>query len=199
MIKIIIVCIITLLILGIVEKNKNERNLEKIPIRVNVNGIRGKSTATRLITGVLTEAGYKTIGKTTGTAARMIYWDKEEEKHVIRGVQGANIKEQIKVINEAAQLGAEALVCECMAVNPEYQEVYQSQMIQANICVIVNVLEDHLDLMGPTLDQIAQAFSTTIPQNGYLITIDGPYRKYFEKEAKKKNTKVIIADNSKIG
>lgn len=195
---IIIICIVILLTLGVAEKNKNEKNIEKIPIRINVNGIRGKSTATRLITGVLTEAGYKTIGKTTGTAARMIYWNKEEEKQVIRGIQGANIKEQIKVIDEAAQLGVEALVCECMAVNPEYQEVYQEQMIQANICVIVNVLEDHLDVMGPTLDQVAQAFSKTIPNNGWLITVDGPYRRYFEEEAKKKNTKIIVADNSKI-
>ena len=49
-----------------------KRNVEKIPIRVNINGIRGKSTVTRLITSILTEAGYKTVGKTTGTAARMI-------------------------------------------------------------------------------------------------------------------------------
>ena len=95
-------------------------------------------------------------------------------------------------------MGVDALVCECMAVNPEYQEVYQEQMIKANICVIVNVLEDHMDVMGPTLDQVAQAFSKTIPHNGFLITVDGPYREYFEEEAKMKNTKVIIADNSKI-
>ena len=40
-----------------------KRNVEKIPIRVNINGIRGKSTVTRLITSILTEAGYKTVGK----------------------------------------------------------------------------------------------------------------------------------------
>lgn len=128
----------------------------------------------------------------------MIYWNQDEEKKVVRGIQGANIKEQIKVIAEASYMGVEALVCECMAVNPEYQEVYQEQMIKANICVIVNVLEDHMDVMGPTLNQVAQAFSKTIPNNGWLITVDGPYRGYFEEEAKKKNTKVIIADNSKI-
>lgn len=194
----VIICIIIILGLGIREKRSNDKNISQIPIRVNVNGIRGKSTATRLITGILTEAGYKTIGKTTGTAARMIYWDQEEEKAIVRGIQGANIKEQIKVIDEAAKLGVEALVCECMAVHPDYQAVYQEQMIQANVCVIVNVLEDHLDVMGPTLDQVAQAFSKTIPENGFLITVDGPYRQYFEEQAALKNTKVIIADNKKI-
>ena len=175
-----------------------KRNVEKIPIRVNINGIRGKSTVTRLITSILTEAGYKTVGKTTGTAARMIYWFQDDEDIIVRQPQGANIGEQLKVLQKAADLNAEALVCECMAVNPDYQKVFQFRMLEANIVVIVNVLEDHLDVMGPTLDQIAQAFGVTIPYNGFLITIDCAYTNYFKQIAKERNTKVIIADNSKI-
>ena len=175
-----------------------KRNVEKIPIRVNINGIRGKSTVTRLITSILTEAGYKTVGKTTGTAARMIYWVQDDEDIIVRQPQGANIGEQLKVLQKAADLNAEALVCECMAVNPDYQKVFQFRMLEANIVVIVNVLEDHLDVMGPTLDQIAQAFGATIPYNGFLITIDCAYTNYFKQIAKERNTKVIIADNSKI-
>ena len=164
-----------------------KRNVEKIPIRVNINGIRGKSTVTRLITSILTEAGYKTVGKTTGTAARMIYWFQDDEDIIVRQPQGANIGEQLKVLQKAADLNAEALVCECMAVNPDYQKVFQFRMLEANIVV-----------MGPTLDQIAQAFGTTIPYNGFLITIDCAYTDYFKQIAKERNTKVIIADNSKI-
>lgn len=126
-----------LLILGILEKHRNEKNIRSIPIRVNVNGIRGKSTATRLITAILTEAGYRTVGKTTGTAARMIYWDREEEKPIKRKPRGVSLVEQLKVIDEAASLGADALVCECMAVRPEYQKVYQHQMVKATLTVIV--------------------------------------------------------------
>ena len=175
-----------------------KRNVEKIPIRVKIIGIRGKSTVTRLITSILTEAGYKTVGKTTGTAARMIYWFQDDEDIIVRQPQGANIGEQLKVLQKAADLNAEALVCECMAVNPDYQKVFQFRMLEANIVVIVNVLEDHLDVMGPTLDQIAQAFGATIPYNGFLITIDCAYTNYFKQIAKERNTKVIIADNSKI-
>ena len=175
-----------------------KKKIKKIPIRVNINGIRGKSTVTRLITSILTEAGYKTVGKTTGTAARMIYWFQDDEDIIVRQPQGANIGEQLKVLQKAADLNAEALVCECMAVNPDYQKVFQFRMLEANIVVIVNVLEDHLDVMGPTLDQIAQAFGATIPYNGFLITIDCAYTNYFKQIAKERNTKVIIADNSKI-
>ena len=77
-----------LLILGIREQLAQKRNVEKIPIRVNINGIRGKSTVTRLITSILTEAGYRTIGKTTGTAARMIYWFQDDEDIIVRKPQG---------------------------------------------------------------------------------------------------------------
>ncbi|MGN0422549.1 MAG: poly-gamma-glutamate synthase PgsB [Lachnospiraceae bacterium] len=187
-----------LLCLGIIEKRRNEENIKSIPIRVNVNGIRGKSTATRLITAILNEAGYKTIGKTTGTEARMIYWDKEEEKVIQRKPRGVSLVEQLKVISEAAKLGANALVCECMAVKPEYQKVYQHQMVKANLTVIVNVLEDHLDEMGPTTQQIAEAFSETIPYNGSVVIPDCEFTDLFIQIAEERHTKYYIIDDSEI-
>ncbi|HLR78989.1 MAG TPA: poly-gamma-glutamate synthase PgsB [Bacillota bacterium] len=184
--------------IGIYEKKRHQKNVDAIPIRVNINGIRGKSTVTRLVTGILKEAGYRTVGKTTGTDARMIYSHTSEEKQIIRKPQGPNIGEQKEVVKEAADLNAEALVSECMAVNPDYQIVFQNELIQANIGVIVNVLEDHMDVMGPTLDEIAEAFTATIPYDGHLIVSDSPYTPYFGHIAKQRNTKMIVADNSKI-
>lgn len=180
------------------EKNKNDKNIENIELRVNVNGIRGKSTITRMITSILSEANIKTLGKTTGTAPRMILDQSEYEVEIVRPPRGVNIIEQLKVIDYASKHGYEALVCECMAVNPNYQRVYQEKMIQANVGVIVNVLEDHLDVMGPTLDEIALAFKSTIPYNGLLIISESPYVGYFSKIAKRRNTKVIVARESDI-
>lgn len=188
----------TLWLLGIWEKRKHQKNIDSIPIRINVNGIRGKSTVTRLITGIMIEAGYKTVGKTTGTAARMIYWDREEEKPIKRRPEGPNIREQKVVVAEAAGLGAECLVSECMAVNPDYQIIFQEQMLQANVGVIVNVLEDHMDVMGPTLKEVAEAFTATIPYNGHLIISDGPFVNYFKRVARQRNTQVHVAQESRI-
>ncbi|MBM7703093.1 poly-gamma-glutamate synthase PgsB [Metabacillus iocasae] len=197
MILIIVSCLF-LLSYGAWEYRKHLKKLHSIPIRVNINGIRGKSTVTRLITGIVKEAGYKTVGKTTGTQARMIYWNTSEEEPIIRRKEGPNIGEQRRVVNEVADLGAEALICECMAVQPDYQITFQNQLIQAKVGVIVNVLEDHMDVMGPTLDEVAQAFTATIPYDGHLVTIESEYLEYFKEIAKKRNTKVIVADNSKI-
>ena len=197
-IVIVLLILAGLCIQGVLEQNENERNLKKIPIRVNVNGIRGKSTATRLISAVLANAGYNNIGKTTGTSPRMIYGNSRAEKEIIRRPRGVSIGEQISVINEAAMKKVDSLVCECMAVNPEYQSIYQNKMIKANIGVIVNVMEDHLEEMGPTTKQIAEAFTSTIPFNGKLIINEGEYTNFFKRVAKKRNTEVFVADESEI-
>src|SRR5699024_1823246 len=126
---------------------------------------------------------YKTIGKTTGTSARLIYWDTAEEEPIKRRPEGPNIHEQKMVVKKASQLGAEALVSECMAVNPDYQIIFQDTLLQANIGVIVNVLEDHMDGMAPTLDNVAEAVTATIPYNVDLIVYESPYVDYFTKEA----------------
>lgn len=190
--------IFLLLFLGIREKKRHQRNINALPIRVNINGIRGKSTVTRLITGIISEAGYKTVGKTTGTQARMLYWFDQKEEPIKRRIEGPNIREQMTVVKKAVEYKADALVSECMAVNPDYQVVFQNEMLQANIGIIVNVLEDHMDVMGPTINEVAQSFIATIPYNGHLIINESPFVAYYKKIAKERNTKVLVCDVTRI-
>lgn len=195
---ILLVPLFAVMYLGWREKNKNAEALKKIPVRINVNGIRGKSTVTRLIFSILREAGYHVIGKTTGSATRMMFWDQKEETIIQRPPSGPSIVEQLSVIQNSADYGAKALVCECMAVRPDYQETYQHDMLQANITVIVNVLKDHLDEMGPTTTQISWAFAKSIPKNGTLVVSDDRFLPYFKKEAAKLGTRVIVFDENKV-
>ncbi|KHE72779.1 poly-gamma-glutamate synthase PgsB, partial [Halobacillus sp. BBL2006] len=106
--------------------------------------------------------------------------------------------EQMKMVKKVVDRKADAFVSECMAVNPEYQRVFQERLVKANITVIANVIEDHLDVMGPTLDDIAEAFSSTIPENGYVVIPETPYQEYFEKIAAKKGSQVVVADESTV-
>ncbi|MBM7631628.1 poly-gamma-glutamate synthase PgsB [Geomicrobium sediminis] len=192
------IILVGLLGLGIYEKRKHQVEVNKVPLRINVNGSRGKSTVTRLIAGVLMEDGIKTVGKMTGTAARMFYWDTDEERPIKRRPEGANIREQKGAMKEAADRGAEAFVSECMAVAPDYQRVLQENWMQANITVIVNVVEDHMEVMGPTLDHMVDAYKETIPYNGKLIISPSPYVEYFKIEARKRNTEVFVADTDAV-
>ena len=61
------------------EKILHEKRLKRIPIRIHVNGTRGKSTVTRLIAASLRRVGIRTLAKTTGTIPRLILPDGKEE------------------------------------------------------------------------------------------------------------------------
>lgn len=186
------------LTIGIRERQNMNRNIRKIPNRILVNGIRGKSTVTRLVMGILKEDNRRVAGKTTGTSPRLFYWDRHYEEPIVRSLQGANISEQKTITQQVARRSVDAFVTECMAVNPDYQSTFQEHFVQSGITIITNVIEDHLDVMGPTLDQIASAFASTIPHNGHLIIAPNNYEDYFKKIAQERNTKVHVADPKAI-
>lgn len=145
-----------------------------------VNGIRGKSTVCRLIDAGLRNSGYKVYTKTTGTLPMVI--DVNNHEKIINRLGPANIREQLKIMRDAKKQNAEILVIECMAVNPELQEIVQQKMVNADIVVITNVREDHIGEMGDTLDELAYAFSKTLPKKGKFIINNDEYLKIYQKE-----------------
>ena len=64
----------------------------------------------------------------------------------------------------------DALVIECMALKPEYQEVSERMIVRSNIGILTNVREDHQDVMGETLPEIARSLLSTCPRDGILVT-----------------------------
>ena len=161
--------VLALLLLYLLRENRrHEHNLAQLSLRIHVNGTRGKSGVTRLIAGGLRAGGRKVVAKTTGTAAQLILPDGSEEPLQRRGP--ANIRENIGLINKALALGADTIVFECMALQPELQNFCERRLIKSHIGVITNVRADHEDVMGKGLANIAAALANTIPQNGTLVT-----------------------------
>ena len=183
---------IIFLIWGIVEQVNHQKRANSIPIRIHVNGTRGKSTTTRLIAAGLREAGFKVLAKTTGTLPRLILEDGAEIPIKRRG--NPNIIEQLKIFKEAAKRKADALIVECMAISPELQWVSERKMVKSTIGVITNVREDHLEDIGPGLDRVAESLKLTIPQGGALVTAEKEYFSLFKEQAEKLKTKIIQAD-----
>lgn len=186
--QLVIIIGVALFVAGVCENILHQRNLKKIPIRILVNGTRGKSSVTRLIAGALREAGYVTIAKTTGSMASIILEDGSEAP--VRRPHGPRLTEQIGLAKLAKIHKADALVVECMAVRAESQMVMQRQLVRATIGVITNVRVDHVEEMGPSLGETAAALSLSIPKDGTLITTE----KRFEKSARR----VVVVDPSEI-
>ncbi len=186
---VLILLFIIVWVAGRKEQIRHFKHIGEVPIRIHVNGIRGKSTVTRLIGGALREAGLKTLTKTTGKGARIIDPDGNETPIARKGKP--NIREQIDIMKIAVHEGIRALVIECMAVHPELQRVAERKMIQSTIGVITNVRTDHLDVMGPTLEDVARSLCNTIPRNGIVVTAENNYLYIIEEQAKKVGAKVI--------
>ena len=182
---------------GIVERRRHRRNLALIPTRVVVNGIRGKSSITRLCAGALRGGGLLTVAKTTGTAARFITPD-GEERPVPRKFGLANIVEQIGIVAEAVAFAPDALVIECMAVTPDLQEVNQREMIRASVCVISNVREDHLAEMGPTLEDVARSMSRSMPFGGICVTAEQELVHVLREEAGRRDCRLVEVDPDSV-
>lgn len=168
---VILILILLLLCYGALEYRAHQRNLHSISIRIHVNGTRGKSSVTRLIAATLRAGGYKTFAKTTGTLPRIID-DKGLEVPVLRAVYMPNIIEQVKIIRYMAKRHPDAIVIECMAVQPEYQWICEHRMIKATIGVITNCRADHLREMGPTLENVTRSLLNTLPDRGIAFTAE---------------------------
>ncbi|WP_432157345.1 poly-gamma-glutamate synthase PgsB [Streptomyces sp. bgisy153] len=184
---------VSLLVAGIVEQRRHYAALHAIPSRVLVNGIRGKSSITRLCAGALRGGDLVTVAKTTGTAARFIHPDATEEP-VYRKFGIANVVEQIGIVRRAAAYRPDALVIECMAVMPALQEVNQSKLIRSTIGVLCNVREDHLAEMGPTLDDVARSLCRSMPEDGICVTAEKERFHILQEEADARNCRLIYAD-----
>ncbi len=187
-------CIFTF---GIIEQRRHDANLKAIRARILVNGIRGKSSITRLCAGALRGGELRVVAKTTGTAARYIWPDGSEEP-VYRKFNIANVVEQIGIVRRAAVEDPDALVMECMAVQPALQEVNQKKLLRSTIGVVSNVREDHLEEMGPTLEDVARSLSRGMPVEGVCVTAESEMFGVLKEEANRRRCRLVYADPDSV-
>ena len=193
---VLVILLVSFVIYGAIEFYRHQTVLFSIPIRIHVNGARGKSSVTRLIAAGLRAGGIKTIAKTTGSAPRII--DNKGDDHIIHRIRAASIGEQIKLIKEFSKQKPKAIVMECMAVQPEYQWVTEQKMMRSSIGVITNVRPDHLDEMGPTEEDVAKSLCNSIPTNGTLITAEEKHKSILQSVANSNKSDIIFSDESTI-
>jgi poly-gamma-glutamate synthase PgsB/CapB len=181
---------------GLAESHLHRRRLAKIPYRIHVNGTRGKSGVTRLIAAGLRAGGIRTCAKTTGTLARMIMPDGSE--HPVFRPGRANVIEQIRIVKAAVAHQAEALVIECMALQPHLQSLCELKLVKSTHGVMTNARADHLDVMGPTERDVALAMAATVPVGGKFFTAEQKHLDVFCSAAADRKTQVYAVDDEHI-
>lgn len=192
------------------KERRHVARMQQLDYNIHVNGIRGKSTVTRMLGGVLREAEVPTISKTTGTYACVI--DADATEHPIKRTGPANINEQYKFLEQwlTQHNGARhsrhdraeirGLVVECMAVRPKYQNICQNVILRSPLTVITNVRLDHQEEMGDTLEEIAESLCNTVPDHGTVITAerDPKIIDVMRRITHQRGSKLIVAEYSEL-
>ncbi len=190
-------CLLLLVVFGLAERIATGRARGAVPIRIHVNGTRGKSTVTRLVAAALREAGIPTLAKVTGTSPRLVLPDGSERTIVRRAP--ASIREQAWLLRRARRVGARAVVVECMAIRPELQWISEREMVRATIGVITNVRLDHTEVMGDSLDEIARSLASSVPRAAVLVTGERRFEEVLRARCEALGTRMIVATRASRG
>lgn len=169
----LLVPLVLLLLAGLAERALHVRRLRTIPIRILVNGTRGKTSTTRLIAAALNHGGVPAMAKCTGSDPREILPDGTEQQ--TQRPQGARITELFGFIKRAQALGVRAVVVECMAVLPETQQALSRHLVQPTITVITNAMADHIEELGETHAETARGLQWSLYPGTRLVTDEAYY------------------------
>ncbi|HKA13954.1 MAG TPA: poly-gamma-glutamate synthase PgsB [Myxococcota bacterium] len=190
----LLLVVLVLVGLGALEYSRLVRQRNSIRIRIHVNGTRGKSSTVRLIAAALRAHGVRTYAKTTGSLPRLIAPDGSELPVFRPGL--TNVIEQLRMIAIAAEDRADAVVLECMALEPRLQALCELRILRSTHGVISNAWPDHLDVMGPTTRDVAEALLGTCPANGVLFTGEREHLALFERACADRHTRLVCVGDA---
>ena len=180
----------------IIEYLLHRRVLASIGIRIHVNGTRGKTSVARLIAAGLRAGGMGVCAKTSGTLASVT--DVQGNEFPVFRLSQPNIIEQMRVMRRVAKLKPDAVVFECMALQPRFQALTESHMIRSTHGVITNARRDHLDIMGPTGRHVAIALAGSTPLNAKLFTAEQRHLDVFAAAAADRNSELVPIDGTQV-
>jgi len=188
--------LIIFILCGRIEWVRHIYNVKLIPMRIIVNGTRGKSSVARLIAAGLKAGGYRVLAKTTGTKPSMVL-NNLFEIPIIRFGK-ANIREQLSIFKKGVSEGVKAIVFENMSIRPDLQWIEEAKIVQPTVVVITNVRADHLDVMGPTVSDVAKTFINAIPRKAEVFTAEDALFPLMEGLCKRRNIRLIQSKEDNI-
>jgi hypothetical protein len=138
------------------------RKISKIPLRIIVEGTRGKSSTVRMLEECIRKAGYSTLAKTTGEDPELIY--NGEIISIFR--EHDTILLDYDNIPSILNYDVDALVIENQAITP-YTMRYVHKIIRPQHVIIPNIRIDHIEGLGNDLVEMTENFTKNL-----LVTPD---------------------------
>lgn len=163
-----------LVVLGVLEYRIHKKNLDKIKIRILVNGTRGKTSVTRIVWEALNEKGIKTSGRTTGSSAEELFPGLPSLK--VERKRGPRITELLGFVRKAVRCGSEAVAVECMALAPENQKLFATHLLRPTHVIITNSYVDHIAEIGRSRADVIWALANSVPKGARLYTLESDYQ-----------------------
>jgi len=170
------------------ERVRLERALRRVPRRVAVTGTRGKSGVTRLIAAGLRASGARVLAKTTGSKPVLIFPDGSEREIARTGP--ASVREQVRLVELAAESGAEVLVAEMMSIGAECLAVESRRILRPGTLALTNVRLDHMDQMGREKAAIARTLGAAFPERADVFIPEEEVAPAFEEAAARTGSKL---------
>lgn len=174
----------------------HRRVLRQLPVRVHVNGTRGKTSVSRLIAAGLRAGGKRVCCKTTGSYAAVTGPDGEE--YPLYRPNRPNIIEQMRVMRRLVGFRPDVIVMECMALQPHFQALTERQMLRSTHGVITNARADHLDVMGPGPADVALALAGTVPYKARLYTAERQYLDTFRRATEDRGSELLLTTEEDV-
>lgn len=179
----------------IIERQIIGRSVTALPLRIHVNGTRGKSSVTLYIAAGLSSTDPAVMAKITGVSPSIISSGIVQ----VLGRKGvARVQEQFYIIRLAARRGIKNLVLECMSISPELQQL-ESRFFKPHYYVITNIRDDHREEMGKSLRQQAESICNAIPGNCTVVTSETVFLDMIRQKAAEKGSSVIVPDKINFG
>jgi len=143
------------------------KSLKKIPIRILVNGTRGKSTTVKILYRILRNEKYTVCARTTGDLP-IEYYSNGDTK-ILKRIAPASILEIVRMLRKWTKYNPDAIVVECMALHPENQRTLAEKMIKPTHIIVTNVLNDHFEVMGDSLKSVYQSIQESFVKDAIKI------------------------------
>lgn len=160
----------------------------KVRVRIHINGTRGKSSVTRYITAALRDSGLRVVGKVTGVVPTFILPDGTCVP--VRRWGPARVQEQFTILRRAAALHSDAVVFECMSVNPALQSL-EARVLRPTVSVLTNILDDHREEFGSSPQGWLHGLCSFLPERGVLVSGERRYAEEVRALAAERGTRVV--------